>query len=56
MKVGVDIALAISRRFRGTGRGPRRVRKVRAPISECGVTDEITVMVSHGEYPEDLRL
>lgn len=21
----------------------------------CGVTDEITVMVSHGEYPEDLR-
>ena len=22
----------------------------------CGVTDEITVMVSHGEYPEDLRL
>ena len=25
---------AISRRFRGTGRGPRRVRKVRAPISD----------------------
>ena len=22
----------------------------------CGVTDEITVMESHGEYPEDLRL
>ena len=22
----------------------------------CGVTDEITVMVSQGEYPEDLRL
>jgi hypothetical protein len=22
----------------------------------CGVTDEITVMVSHGEYPENLRL
>jgi hypothetical protein len=22
----------------------------------CGVTDEITVMVSHDEYPEDLRL
>jgi len=21
----------------------------------CGVTDEITVMVSHGEYPENLR-
>ena len=21
----------------------------------CGVTDEITVMVSHNEYPEDLR-
>lgn len=21
----------------------------------CGVTDEITVMVSYGEYPEDLR-
>ena len=22
----------------------------------CGVTDELTVMVSHGEYPENLRL
>ena len=52
----MDIAPAISRRFRGTDRGPRRVGKSGHQYLTCGVTDEITVMVSHGEYPEDLRL